>query len=104
EVSRRKVKCVRSVLIYPILSRGPAWASTVRGSSARHRIDRGMHPQWRGRGSKIEYRMAWSRIDSCRDGLGCVVHGGTHQSVAKRRESLPAEVRVGPDAESPVRS
>src|SRR5215831_18051577 len=63
-----------------------------------------MHPQWRCPGSRIEYRMAWPRIDSGRGGLGCVVHGGTHQSVAKHRESLPAEVRVRPDAGSPVRS
>src|SRR6266446_7634415 len=39
-----------------------------------------------------------------RGGPGCVVHGGTHQSLGKHCESLPAEVRARPDAGSPVRS
>ena len=38
-----------------------------------------------------------------RGGPGCVVHGGTHQSLGKHCESLPAEVRARPDAGSPVR-
>src|SRR5262249_35454169 len=70
----------------------------------RHRSDCGMHPQWRCLGSRIEYRLAWPRVDSARGGLGCVVHGGTYQFLAKRRENLPAEVRVRPDTGSPVRS
>src|SRR5215472_15850192 len=61
-----------------------------------------MHPQWRCRGSKIEYRIARPRADSGRGGLGCVVHDGTYQSLGKHCESLPAEVRVRPDAGSPV--
>jgi len=63
-----------------------------------------MHPQWRCLGSRIEYRIARPRVDFGRAGLGCVVHGGTHQSLGKHCGSLPAEVRVRPDAGSPVRS
>src|SRR5262245_36886885 len=63
-----------------------------------------MHPQWRCRGSKIEYRIARPRADSGRGELGCVGHGGTYQSLGKHCESLPAEVPVQPDAGSPVRS
>jgi hypothetical protein len=84
--------------------RSPAWASLARRSSTRHRSDCGMHPQWRGRGSRIEYRIALPPADSGRGGLGCVGHDGTHRSLGKHCESLPAEVRVRPDAGSPVRS
>src|SRR5262245_59774346 len=52
---------------------------------------------------ETESNIEWLDL-SGRGGLGCVVHGGTHQSVAKHRESLPTEVRVRPDAGSPVRS
>src|SRR5262249_18516726 len=34
------------------------------------------------------------RVGFGRGGLGCVVHDGTHQSLGKHSESLPAEVRV----------
>jgi len=78
--------------------------SLMRGSSTHHQSDCGMHPRWRCLGSRIEYRMASPRIDSGRAGLGCVVHGGTHRFPVKHCESLPAEVRVRPDAGSPVRS
>src|SRR5262245_57134949 len=63
-----------------------------------------MHPAHQRLGNRTALRMACPRIDSGRGGLGCVVHGGTHQSVAKHRETLPAELRVRPDAGSPVRS
>ena len=88
----------------PIVScaRIASLAVAVRGS--RHRSDCGMHPQWQGRGSKIEYKVALPRADSGRGGLGCVGHGGTHQSLGQRCESLPAEVRVLLDAGSPARS
>src|SRR5262245_46017516 len=49
----------------------------------------------------------WNCSTSCRlrrGGLGCVVHGGTHQSLGKHCESLPAETSARPDAGSPVRS
>src|SRR6266404_9902060 len=74
--------------MYP---RSAAWASRMRGSSTHHRSDCGMHPQWRCLGSRIEYRMARPRVDSGRGGLGCVVHDGTHQSLGKHCESLPAD-------------
>src|SRR5260370_32053779 len=51
-----------------------AWACPVRGSSTRHRNDRGMRPQWRCPGSRIEYRIARPRVDSGRGGPECVVH------------------------------
>jgi ATP-dependent DNA ligase len=41
---------------------------------------------------------------SGRGGLGCVVHGGTHQSLGKHFESLPTQMQVRPDVGSPVRS
>src|SRR6266404_5285936 len=71
-------------------------------SGTRHRSDCGMHPQWQSLGSRIEYKVARPRVDSARGGPGCVVHGGTHQSLGKHCESLPAEVRARPDAGSPV--
>src|SRR5262249_34795457 len=47
-----------------------------------------MHPQWRRLGSRIEYGIARPRVDSGRGGLGCVAHGGRHQSLGKHCESL----------------
>src|SRR5262245_43446224 len=63
-----------------------------------------MHPQWRCLGSRIESGIALPRADSGHGGLGCVGQGGTHRSLARHCESLPAEVRVRPDTGSPVRS
>src|SRR5215831_5507083 len=64
------------------------------GSSTRPQSDCGTPPQWRRLGSRIEYRLAWPRADSGRGGLGCVVHGGTHQSLVRHCGSL---VGVRPD-------
>jgi hypothetical protein len=76
----------------------------VRGSSTRHRSDRGMRPQWRCPGSRIEHKIARPRVDSGRGGPECVIPGGTRQTLGRHCESLPVELRVRPDAGSPVRS
>src|SRR5262245_56838774 len=80
------------------------WTSPVRGSSTHPRSARGMHPQWRCLGNRIEYGIARPRVASGRGELESVGHGGTHQSLGKHCESLPAEMSVRPDTGSPVRS
>src|SRR5215467_87352 len=82
----------------------PQSSSASRFTAGSHRSDCEMRPQWRRRESKIEYRIARPRADAGRGGLGCVVHDGTYQSLGKHCESLPAEVRVRPDAGNPIRS
>ena len=67
----------------------------LRGSSTRHRSDCGMHPQWRRLGSRIEYRIARSRVDFGRGELGCVVRGGTHQSLEPISKSPEEDNEAG---------
>src|SRR5262245_50094421 len=61
-----------------------------------------MRPQWQRRGSRIEYRIALPRaVSPAADGDASVTVG-RRQTLGKHCESLPAEVRVRPDAENPV--
>src|SRR6266516_32362 len=60
-------------------------------TSTRHRSDCGMHPRWPYLRSRIEYRIARPCVDSDRGGPGCIVLGGTHQTLGRHLESLPAD-------------